>query len=60
MQAHPRKIEKALSSPLFGPEDVRKATRFNDGGVDPRGRLLSGSMALPELKGAGRKGELWR
>ena len=45
-----RKLTKILSSPITKPFNEHKDVRFNDGGVDPQGRLYAGSMTVGELK----------
>ncbi|KAK4684583.1 hypothetical protein P7C73_g5591, partial [Tremellales sp. Uapishka_1] len=55
-----QKSLKTLSEPLPMDPELKSKTRFNDGGCDPAGRILYGSMTLPELKDGVKRGELWR
>ncbi|WWD21151.1 hypothetical protein CI109_105633 [Kwoniella shandongensis] len=54
-----KKSTKTLSEPMDAQDVKDGVTRFNDGGVDPQGRVWYGSMGnneqAPEMKG-----ELWR
>ncbi|WVR09084.1 hypothetical protein IAU60_006145 [Kwoniella sp. DSM 27419] len=54
-----RKSEKTLSQPLDDKLVEAKTIRFNDGGVDPSGRVFYGSMGNDE-NAPEYPGELWR
>lgn len=54
-----RKSESVLSAPLDAQAVKESKIRFNDGGIDPAGRVFFGSMGIDE-SAKDPKGELWR
>ncbi|WRT69033.1 uncharacterized protein IL334_006016 [Kwoniella shivajii] len=60
---HPRitnkTFEKTVSEPLKKELIIDGTIRFNDGGIDPKGRIYYGSMGQDE-KAAFYPGELWK